>query len=62
MWYQSLNFWKAISFLVAGASLLLYQYGVIPVTYVYDAGVILSAILAVLHWLHIDPSLYGLKD
>lgn len=59
----ALSFWKAVSFLLAGVAGLLYYFGVIPAQYALDAATFLSAIVAVLHFLNINPELRarGLK-
>ena len=53
----SLAFWKAASYTAAGVLLLLYYFNVIPETWVFDAGAILMAVLAVLNFFGVVPEL-----
>lgn len=53
----SLAFWKAISYVLAGIVALLVYFGVLPSQYLYDAGAILLAILALLNFLGVHPEL-----
>lgn len=61
-WYKSLAFWKAISYLGAGAIALLVFYGVLPEAYLFGDAVILTAILAVLNFIGIHPEALGLRQ
>lgn len=53
----SLNFWSAVSWLLAGVAGLLVYFGVLPVQYGYAAPVILAAIQVILKFLGITPEL-----
>lgn len=53
----SLRFWEGVSWLLAGIVVLLVYFGVLPESYLYTAPVILSAILAVLKFLGVNPEL-----
>lgn len=52
--YNTLSFWKAITFALAGFLTLLGYFDVIPDQYVYSADALLAAVLAVLNFLHVE--------
>jgi len=53
----ALRFWEAVSFIAAGVLGLLAFFAVIPVAWAVGAGVILTAILAVLKFFGVTPEL-----
>lgn len=53
----SLNFWSAVSWIVAGVLGVLVYFGVLPPVYNYTAAAILVAIQAVLKVIQITPEL-----
>lgn len=63
MWYKSLAFWSAVSWVLAGVLGLLVYFGVLPVEYGYSAALILTAVQAVFKFLGVDLELRsrGLK-
>lgn len=53
----ALAFWKGISYVLAGVVALLVYFGVLPDAYLYGDAAILSAIIAVLNFLDVNPEL-----
>lgn len=53
----ALAFWKALSWFLAGSAALLVYFGVLPETYLWSAGIILSGILTALNLIGIAPEL-----
>ena len=53
----ALAFWEALSYAVAGILLVLYYFDVVPATWVYSAGALLTAALAILKFFGIIPEL-----
>lgn len=54
----SKKFWEGISYLLAGAALILNYFGKLPDAYTIGAGAILLGILAVLRFFGINPTLW----
>lgn len=53
----ALAFWKGFSYIAAGVVALLVYFGVLPEAYLYGDAAILSAIIAVLNFLDVNPEL-----
>lgn len=53
----SLQFWTGVSWLAAGVVALLVYFGVLPDKYLFDAGAILTILLAVLNFIGVIPEL-----
>lgn len=53
----SIKFWEGVSYVVAGALVLLVYFGVLNDQWLYGAPVIFAAIKAVLKWFQIELEL-----
>lgn len=61
--FKSLAFWKAVSFLLAGAVGIAIAFNLIPAQYGYTGEVILAFIVSILQFFGVNPELRakGLK-